>query len=153
MRVSVPGLKIIIKVIFFFSSSGLITAQKSNDDTLHAKSDLSQAKSSALEYLGDSLTIRKFGLISDSIWNFAELGMQEFKSSALLIRTLEDEGFRIEKEVAGMPTCFVATWGSGKPVIGILGEFDALPGLSQKAKSPQQDPLSKAPPDMAAAII
>ncbi len=146
MRVSVPGLKIIIKVIFFFSSSGLITAQKSNGDTLHAKSDLSQAKSSALEYLGDSLTIRKFGIISDSIWNFAELGMQEFKSSALLIRTLEDEGFRIEKEVAGMPTCFVATWGRGKPVIGILGEYDALPGLSQKAESPHQDPLVEGAP-------
>ena len=65
--------------------------------------------------------------------------MQEFKSSALLIKTLEDEGFKVEKGVAGMPTCFVATWGSGKPVIGILGEFDALPGLSQKANSPVQD--------------
>ena len=67
--------------------------------------------------------------------------MQEFKSSALLIKTLEDEGFKIEKEVAGMPTCFVATWGSGKPVIGILGEFDALPGLSQKANSSVKNPV------------
>ena len=86
-----------------------------------------QSKNSALEYLSDSLIIKKFGIISDAIWNFAELGMQEFKSSALLIKTLEEEGFKVEKGVAGMPTCFVATWGSGKPVIGILGEFDALP--------------------------
>ena len=69
------------------------------------------------------------------------LGMQEFKSSALLIKTLEEEGFKVEKGVAGMPTCFVATWGSGKPVIGILGEFDALPMISQKALTPFRSPV------------
>ena len=72
--------------------------------------------------------------------------MQEFKSSALLIKTLEDEGFKIEKGVAGMPTCFVATWGKGKPVIGILGEFDALPGLSQIANSPVKIPVVSGAP-------
>ena len=87
-----------------------------------------------------ALTVKKYGTISDSIWNYAELGMQEFKSSALLIKTLEEEGFKVEKGVAGMPTCFVATWGSGKPVIGILGEFDALPGLSQNRMQSCQDP-------------
>ena len=59
----------------------------------------------------------------------------------LLIKTLEEEGFKVEKGVAGMPTCFVASWGSGKPVIGILGEFDALPMISQKALSPVQMPV------------
>src|SRR5450759_2125452 len=100
-----------------------------------------KAKKSALDYLSDSLIVKKYGAISDAIWNYAELGMQEYKSSAILIKTLEDAGFKVEKGVAGMPTCFVASWGSGKPVIGILGEFDALPMLSQKALSPFQDPL------------
>lgn len=100
-----------------------------------------RAKKDALEYLGKQEIIEKYGKISDQIWHFAELGMQEFKSSALLIKTLEDEGFTIERNVAGMPTCFIATWGSGKPVIGVLGEFDALPMISQKGLVPEQDPL------------
>ena len=82
------------------------------------------------------------------------LGMQEFKSSAILIKTLEEEGFKVEKGVAGMPTCFVATWGSGKPVIGILGEFDALPMISQKALTPVQTPVGDGcSRDMVAVII
>ena len=72
--------------------------------------------------------------------------MQEFKSSALLIETLEDEGFTVERNVAGMPTCFIASWGSGKPVIGVLGEFDALPMISQKGLVPEQDPLIEGGP-------
>ena len=72
--------------------------------------------------------------------------MQEFKSSALLIETLEEEGFKVERNVAGMPTCFIATWGEGKPVIGVLGEFDALPMLSQKGRVPRQDPIIKGAP-------
>jgi aminobenzoyl-glutamate utilization protein B len=121
-------------------SSSLLYSQK-KDQTRQGKSNLYKAKEDALEYLSDSLTIKRYGIISDAIWNYAELGMQEFKSSALLMKTLEDEGFKIEKEVAGMPTCFVATWGNGRPVIGILGEFDALPGLSQKANSPVKIPV------------
>lgn len=69
---------------------------------------------------------------STEIWNYAELGLHEFKSSKLLADQLENEGFTIEMGVAGMPTAFVATWGTGGPVVGILGEYDALPGLSQK---------------------
>lgn len=71
--------------------------------------------------------------IAHQIWEFAELGYQETKSSALLQQVLKDAGFTIESGVAGMPTAFVASYGSGKPVIGILGEFDALPGVSQQA--------------------
>lgn len=66
-----------------------------------------------------------------NIWNFAEVGYKEVQSSALLQQTLKDNGFTVEAGVAGMPTSFVATYGSGSPVIGILAEFDALPGLSQ----------------------
>jgi aminobenzoyl-glutamate utilization protein B len=130
-----------LKIIFIFLSTGLIFAQKKAEDDFHGKADLYKAKKSAFEYLGDSLIVKKFGIISDAIWNYAELGMQEFKSSVILIKTLEEEGFKVEKGVAGMPTCFVASWGNGKPVIGILGEFDALPGLSQKALSPLQIPV------------
>ena len=71
--------------------------------------------------------------ISDKIWEFSELGLVEFKSSKLLADELEKNRFNVERSVAGMPTAFVATYGIGKPVIGILGEYDALPGLSQEA--------------------
>jgi aminobenzoyl-glutamate utilization protein B len=71
------------------------------------------------------------------IWNFAEVGYKEVKSSSLLKKTLMDQGFSIDSGVAGIPTAFVATFGSGSPVIGILAEFDALPGLSQQG-SPEK---------------
>lgn len=67
------------------------------------------------------------------IWNYAEVGYKEEKSSALLQKVLTDNGFEVKAHVAGMPTAFVASFGSGKPVIGILAEFDALPGLAQEA--------------------
>lgn len=73
------------------------------------------------------------------IWDWAEPGYQEKKSSALLSSMLEKAGFRIERGVANIPTAFTATFGSGKPVIAILGEFDALPGLSQESV-PNREP-------------
>jgi aminobenzoyl-glutamate utilization protein B len=71
--------------------------------------------------------------LSDRIWEFAELPMEEYRSSRLLASALEKHGFRVERGAAGMPTAFVATYGSGTPVLGFLAEYDALPGLSQKA--------------------
>ena len=71
--------------------------------------------------------------IARSIWEWAEVGYQETKSSALLQQELTSAGFKVEAGVAGIPTAFVASAGSGKPVIGILGEFDALPGINQDA--------------------
>ena len=68
--------------------------------------------------------------IALQIWDYAELGFKEVKSTALLQQTLSSSGFSVQAGVAGMPTAFIATYGSGKPVIGILAEFDALPGLS-----------------------
>ena len=81
-----------------------------------------------------------FSGIAQQIWGFAEVGYQEQKSSALLQEELRAAGFRVETGVAGMPTAFVATYGQGKPVIGMLAEFDALPGLSQDAV-PVRKPL------------
>lgn len=72
--------------------------------------------------------------ISDAIWASAETAFEEHKSSKLLADYAENNGFTVERGVAGIPTAFVATFGSGKPVISILGEFDALPGISQKAQ-------------------
>ena len=78
--------------------------------------------------------------IAGSIWGFAEVGFQETKSSALLQETLAKSGFKVEKGLAGMPTAFIASYGSGKPVIAILGEYDALPGIAQEAV-PMKKPI------------
>ena len=78
--------------------------------------------------------------ISKQIWSFAELGFLETKSTALLQKQLSDNGFTIQSGVAEMPTAFVASYGTGKPIIGILAEYDALPGLSQD-NVPTRKPL------------
>jgi aminobenzoyl-glutamate utilization protein B len=104
----------------------------------HALAQISQEKQYVLDWLSKPEVVEKFGGISDAIWSYAELGLQEYKSSELLTKTLEEEGFSVEVGLAGMPTCFVASYGSGKPVIGILAEYDALPMLSQKARVHKQ---------------
>jgi aminobenzoyl-glutamate utilization protein B len=78
--------------------------------------------------------------LSDKVWAYAETALKETQSSKALADFAEANGFRVTRNVAGMPTAFVAEYGSGKPVIGIMGEYDALPGISQKAQ-PTKDPL------------
>jgi aminobenzoyl-glutamate utilization protein B len=78
--------------------------------------------------------------LSDKVWAYAETALKETQSSKALADWAEAKGFRVTRNVAGMPTAFVAEFGSGKPVIGIMGEYDALPGISQKAQ-PTKDPL------------
>jgi aminobenzoyl-glutamate utilization protein B len=73
-----------------------------------------------------------FTFLSDKIWEYAEIRFQEYKSAELLSMTLENEGFTVEKRVADIPTAFIASYGSGRPIIAILGEYDALSGLSQQ---------------------
>lgn len=80
--------------------------------------------------------------ISDEIWSLAETAFEETESSEILASYAEKQGFKVERGVAEMPTAFVATYGSGSPVISILGEFDALPGISQKAL-PTKNPLKE----------
>ena len=87
----------------------------------------------------------RYGDLSRQIWEFAEVGYKETKSSALLRDELKAAGFAVQEGVAGMPTAFVATWGSGKPVIGLMGEFDALPGLSKEVL-PEHQPSSAGAP-------
>jgi len=91
--------------------------------------------------LNDSIDARLETTWQDAlqIWEWAEPGYQETQSAALLASRLEAGGFEVERGVAGIPTAFVATIGSGEPVLGILGEYDALPGLSQSA-SPTREP-------------
>ncbi len=78
--------------------------------------------------------------VSDKIWAYAETALRETKSAKELADYAEAQGFKVTRGVAGMPTAFIAEYGSGKPVIGIMGEFDALPGISQKAE-PTKSPL------------
>ena len=108
--------KILVPAIALFSFF-TVHAQKKVDDVIKKL---------------DSQT-ETYGAIAQNIWELAEMGYQEEKSSALLQKTLSDAGFSIEKGVAGIPTAFIAEYGSGKPVIIIMGEYDALPGLSQEA--------------------
>jgi len=107
----------------------------------NAEPQISKDKKFLLERLSRPEVLEKFGRIADTIWSHPELGLQEFRSSKLLADTIEEAGFRVERGLAGMPTCFVAAYGSGHPVIGILGEFDALPMLSQKGRKPEKDPV------------
>jgi len=111
-----------------------------------AKIKIAKEKQAVLDWLARPEAVEEFGKISDRIWEYAELGLQEFNSSKLLADTLEAAGFTVERGLAGMPTCFVATYGSGKPVIGLLGEFDALPMLSQKGRVPKKDPVVEGAP-------
>lgn len=80
--------------------------------------------------------------INDQIWEFAEPGMREYRSSSYLAEVFRRQGFKVETGLAGIPTAFVAAWGHGKPAVGFLGEFDALPNLSQKAAWPERSSLA-----------
>ncbi len=112
----------------------------------HAGAQVSQEKQHVLDWLSKPEVVERFGGISDAIWSYAELGLQEYKSSALLTKTLEEEGFSVKRGLAEMPTCFVASYGSGKPVIGILAEYDALPMISQKGRVPEQQAVVEGAP-------
>ena len=86
----------------------------------------------------------QYGDLAQQIWDLAEVGYQEYKSSGLLQARLADAGFSVEAGVAGMPTAFVASYGSGSPVIAILAEFDALPGITQD-RVPERSLISDKP--------
>jgi aminobenzoyl-glutamate utilization protein B len=83
--------------------------------------------------------------LSDDIWSYAETALMEHKSSKALADYAEAQGFTVERNVADLPTAFIASYGSGKPIIGIMGEYDALPGLSQKAQTTKEALNADAP--------
>lgn len=104
---------------------------------------MTPAKQGALKWIdGNQATISS---MSDQIWRFAETGLQEFKSAAVLEDQLEKAGFKVTRGIAGMSTAFVAEYGTGQPIIGILAEYDALPGLSQAAL-PAKQPVTQGAP-------
>jgi len=112
--------------------------------TAFTQSQTDTYKQQAIEWVGANKTM--LDKASLAIWNFAETELEEYKSSEYLANMLERNGFAVERGVADMPTAFVATYGTGKPVIGILAEYDALPGLSQKADTTSKEPLVPAEP-------
>jgi aminobenzoyl-glutamate utilization protein B len=82
----------------------------------------------------------------DSIFSYAELGFQETQTSKFVTEILEKEGFQVQRNVAGMPTAWIASWGNGKPVIGFMADIDGLPETSQKPGVAYHDPLIKGGP-------
>jgi len=98
---------------------------------------LSTGVVAAVDRLSDELTA-----LSRKIWEFAEVGLQEHRSAEAQADLLEKAGFEVQRGVAGMPTAFVASYGTARPVIGLLGEYDALPGLSQKVVA-EKEPLNE----------
>ncbi|MFT4005924.1 MAG: hypothetical protein QM683_09920 [Lacrimispora sp.] len=82
--------------------------------------------------------------IHRKIWEYAEISDGEFESSELLCQVLEEEGFSVRKNVCGRTTAFIAEFGAGHPAVGFLGEYDALPGLSQEAGYPIKRPVEGA---------
>ena len=79
--------------------------------------------------------------IGDTVWEYAEAGMKEYKTAKFYTEFFQEKGFKVEVGMADMPTAFVASWGEGKPIVGFLGEFDALPLLSQEAACPVKTPI------------
>ena len=116
-----------VTIFAFFLATSIIYSQKLDKTKKNIISSIENHKSEIIK-------------ISDQIWKLAELAFDEHKSSKILSDYAEKNGFTVEKGVAGMPTAFVASYGSGKPVISVLGEFDALPGLSQDT-TPDKNPL------------
>ncbi|MBI2834600.1 MAG: amidohydrolase, partial [Acidobacteria bacterium] len=105
-----------------------------------ARGDAADAIVSSIDAKRDA-----YAEVATQIWGFAEVGYQEEQSSALLQAHLSAAGFSVTKGVAEIPTAFMATYGSGKPVIAIVGEFDALPGLSQEAVPERKPRLENGP--------
>jgi aminobenzoyl-glutamate utilization protein B len=103
------------------------------------EADPEQLKHEAFEQVASMQKLSQ--VMVDSVFSFAELGFQEHQTVAYITGMLRDEGFEIELGCAGMPTCYVATWGSGHPVIGFMGDIDGLPETSQRPGIPYQDPL------------
>nr|WKN36263.1 amidohydrolase [Tunicatimonas sp. TK19036] len=111
--------------------------------TAQKKAKVSKDKTAVIETVDNHA--EELIQLSDKIWSYAETALAENQSSQALADFAEDYGFTVERGVAEMPTAFIASYGSGEPVIGILGEFDALPGISQKA-SPDKSPLKEGAP-------
>lgn len=110
----------------------LLTAQ-----FVHAESELSKEKQNVIGQVDVLET--EIAHLSAELWNFSEIALKESRSAELLADTLEEEGFEVSRGVADMPTAFVAEWGNGSPVIGILAEYDALPNIGNEPVPVRQE--------------
>ncbi|HDJ24070.1 MAG TPA: amidohydrolase [Candidatus Aminicenantes bacterium] len=140
--------RVSLAIMLFCCLSLMILAQSRNREqdfsVIKVKpASMTPLKKVVLSWLDEHFT--PLSELNRKIWEYAEIAMEEYRSSALLADFLEKNGFLVQREVAGMPTAFVAVYGTGKPVIGILAEYDALPGLSQDTV-PYQKPLEKGKP-------
>lgn len=122
--------KILICTLFVFLFFGTTHAQQLSEQKLKT------TVISSIDAKYDELT-----KLSDQIWRFEEIAFQEIKSAEALASYAEAQGFKVSRGVADIPTALIAEYGSGKPVIAIMGEFDALPGLSQNTV-PEKSPLN-----------
>ena len=105
---------------------------------------MTPAKQRMVDYIEQNASV--FTSVSDQIWELAELSLKEFASAQLYLDALKQGGFQVEENICGIQTAFSGSFGHGKPVIGILAEFDALSGLSQKAGQTQREELVKDAP-------
>jgi len=124
-------MRIYLFVVLIGFSAG-ISAQK-----------IDKQKKDVIEFVDDHYD--ELTALSDKIWSYEEIAFRENKSAEALAQYAEQQGFKVTRGVAGIPTAFTAEYGSGKPVIGILGEYDALPGLSQD-KVPTKSPRNEGAP-------
>ena len=111
--------------------------------SVYAQGGINPAKQAVIASIDEKYS--DLTALSDDIWTHAEVAFEEEKSSKALAEFARAHGFQVEEGVAGIPTAFTAEYGSGEPVIGILGEFDALPGLSQKTEPSKAPRVIDAP--------
>jgi aminobenzoyl-glutamate utilization protein B len=129
-------MKRILMTSLVLLSVQVIAQKKSKIDP--ATAQVNANKEAALAALSSAYEADKKTALQ--IWEYAEVGYKEVKSAALHVQHLKDAGFTVETGIAGIPTAFVATYGTGSPAIGILAEYDALPGINQ-SKSSERDPI------------
>src|SRR4030067_2964600 len=122
----------------------VLSAEEVNPLLIKVKpAKLTPLKKEALAWVDAAMP--ELSKLNDEIWRAAEVAMEEYRSSEVLASYLEGAGFKVERGVAGLPTAFVGTYGSGQPVIGFLAEYDALPGLSQETETAKKPVKGGAP--------
>jgi len=131
-------------ILFLMTASLVFSAEEVNPLLIKVKpAKLTPLKTEALAWVDAAMP--ELTRLNDEIWQAAEVAMEEYRSAEALAAYIEKAGFKVERGVAGLPTAFVGTYGSGQPVIGFLAEYDALPGLSQEAKT-AKNPVKEGAP-------
>jgi len=131
-------------VLILAATGNLFAAEDVNPLLIKVKpAKITPLKKEALAWVDAAMP--ELSKLNDEIWRAAEVAMEEYRSSEVLASYLEGAGFKVEKGVAGLPTAVVGPYGSGQPVIGFLAEYDALPGLSQEAKT-AKNPVKEGAP-------